>query len=144
MPRPPTEVGEKSMCFENLMWGPLMNLQIVLSISFLYSFLGRGRMVAMCVSLESNNIFVMFTFAVLDSFVVDHIPISVFIALIAFSQLTFSLSRLPVRYMPNSLKGFGCRKIPVLGSILGSSSAFPNRVYFVFNTFVCNPERAWN
>ena len=54
-------------------------------------------MVAMFVSLESKHIFVMFTFAVVDSFVVDHIPISVFIALIAFPQLMSSLSRLPVR-----------------------------------------------
>ena len=141
MPRPPTEVGEKIMCFENLGWGPLMNLQITLSILFLNSFFGRGKMVAMCVSLESKHVLVMLTFAVVDNLVVDQTPISVFIAFIAFCQLMSRLSKFPVRYMPSSLKGFGSREKPVMFSMSGSLIVCPNRAYVVFNTFVCSQQR---
>ena len=74
MPRPPTEVGENIICFENFGRGLLINLQIILSILFLNSFFRRGKMVAMCVSLESKHVLVMFTFAVVDNLVVDQTP----------------------------------------------------------------------
>ena len=45
-------------------------------------------MVAMWVSLESRQVLVIFTFAVIESLVVGQSPISVFMALIAFSCLS--------------------------------------------------------
>ena len=43
MPNPPTEVGEKIICFESLGRGPEMNLRITSSISFLITFFGGGE-----------------------------------------------------------------------------------------------------
>ena len=54
-------------------------------------------MVAMCVNFDKRHDFVILTFAVLESFRVDHAPISDIIALIAFSQFSPNLSSFPVR-----------------------------------------------
>ena len=54
-------------------------------------------MVAIWVNFERRQVLVIFTLAVVVSFMVDQAPISVFIALIAFSQFRSSLSRFPVR-----------------------------------------------
>ena len=51
---------------------------------------GRGRMVAICVNFESKQVLEMLTFTVIESLVVDQSPISVFIALFAFSQFKSS------------------------------------------------------
>ena len=67
-----------------------MNLTITLSISFLNSFEGRGRIVAICVNFVSRHVLVIFTLAVVESLVVDHIPISVFMTFITFSQFRTS------------------------------------------------------
>ena len=90
---------------------------------------------AMCVSLESRHTFVTLILAVVDSLVVDWIPISVFIAFMAFCQLMLSLSRSPVRHIPSSLNGLVSREKQVAGSISGSLTAFPKRVYLVLITF---------
>ena len=97
IPRPPILVGEKIICLEYFDLGPFKNLQIILSISFLNSFLGSGSMVAIWVSLESRQVLVMFTLAVVVSFRVDQRPISVFLDFMAFSQLMSSLSSCPVK-----------------------------------------------
>ena len=97
MPRPPHEVGVNIIFLDNLLLRPFMNFIKVLSISFLNCFEGRGRMVAIWVNFERRQVLVIFTLAVVVSFMVDQAPISVFIALIAFSQFTSSLSRFPVR-----------------------------------------------
>ena len=76
-----------------------MNLVIILSISFLICFEGRGKIVAMWVNLESRQVLVMFTLAVVVSFMVDQAPISDLTALMAFSQFRSSLSSSPMRYM---------------------------------------------
>ena len=78
IPRPPILVGEKIICLEYFDLGPFKSLQIILSISFLNSFLGCGSMVAIWVSLESRQVLVIFTLAVVVSFKVDHSAISVF------------------------------------------------------------------
>ena len=84
----------------------------------------------------SRHVLVIFTLAVVESFVVDQIPISVFIAFIAFSQFRSSLSKFQVKYIPKSLNGLGSMEKPVRASISGWSMAFPNRAYFVLSTFV--------
>ena len=54
---------------------------------------------------DSRQAFVIFILAVVDSFVEDHIPISVLMDFMAFSQFMSRLSRFPFRYIPRSLKG---------------------------------------
>ena len=95
-PSPPAWIGEKIMFFISLHLGPFMNLTIILSTSFLICLLGRGKMDAKCVNLDRRQILVMLTFAEVDNFTVDHIPISDLTAFIAFLQLSSSWSRLPV------------------------------------------------
>ena len=97
MPNPPAWVGVNIISFLYLFLLPFMNLQMVCSISFVMLGLGRGRMVAMCVILDRRQALVMFTFAVVDSFIEDQTPISVLMAFMAFSQLISSLSRFPFR-----------------------------------------------
>ena len=96
-PKPPHAVGVKIIFFDNLCLFPFIKLTMILSISFLVAFGGRGKMVAMCVNLDNKHVFVMLTFAVCVSFSVDQAPISDLIAFIAFSQLSCNLSRFPVR-----------------------------------------------
>ena len=88
IPRPPYAVGVNIIFFESLFLFPFMKLTIILSISFLVCFGGSGRMVAMCVNLERRQVFVMLTLAVLESFSVDQIPISVLMAFTALSQFS--------------------------------------------------------
>ena len=84
----------------------------------------------------------MFTFAVVDSFVDAHAPISILIALIAFSQLMFNLSRLPFKYIPSNLKGSVSQVIFVALLISGESLALPNRAYLVLETLVSRPDNS--
>ena len=70
---------------------------MVCSISLVMLGLGRGRMVAMCVILDSRHALVMFTLAVVVNLMEDQTPISVLMAFMAFSQLMSSLSRFPFR-----------------------------------------------
>ena len=86
----------------------------------------------------------MLIFAVLESFSVDQIPISVLMDFMALSQFICSLSRFPLRYMPNSLKGASSSVIPVIGVMSGESVAFPKRVYLVFRALVFRPDRVLN
>ena len=97
IPSPPACVGVNIISFLYLLRLPFMNLHIVCSISFVILGLGRGSMVAICVILDSRQALVMLTLAVVDSFVEDHIPISVLMDFIAFSQLMSRLSRFPFR-----------------------------------------------
>ena len=97
----------KKLFFYSFGRGPFINLTNTLSISFLNSFEGRGRIVAICVNFARRHVLVMFTLAVIESLVVDQIPISVFMAFIAFSQFKSNLSRFPVKYIPKSLNGLG-------------------------------------
>ena len=76
IPRPPVLVGEKLICLEYFDLGPVKNLQIILYISFLNSFLGSGSIVAIWVSLESRQVLVMFTFVVVVRCRVDQRHIS--------------------------------------------------------------------
>ena len=50
----------------------------------------------MCVSLDKRQFLVIFTFTEVVSCMVDHNPISVFIDVMAFSQLILSWSSCPV------------------------------------------------
>ena len=97
MPKPPAWAGVKTISFLYLFLLPFMNLQMVCSISLVMLGLGRGRMVAKCVILDNRQALVMFTLAVVVSFIEDHRPISVLMAFMAFSQLMSKLSRLPFR-----------------------------------------------
>ena len=97
MPSPPACVGVKIISFLYWFHLPFINLKIVCSISFMILGLGRGSIVAMWVILDNRQALVMLTFAVVDSFVEDHIPISVLMDLIAFSQLISKLSRFPFK-----------------------------------------------
>ena len=97
IPSPPACVGVKIISFLYLLRFPFMNLHIVCSISFVILGLGRGSMVAMWVILDSRQALVMLILAVVDNFAEDHIPISVLMAFMAFSQLTSRLSRFPLR-----------------------------------------------
>ena len=97
MSNPPAWEGVKIISFLYLFLLPFMNLQMVCSISLVMLGLGRGRMVAKCVILDSRQALVMFTLAVVVNFMEDHRPISVLMALMAFSQLMSNLSRLPFR-----------------------------------------------
>ena len=97
-------------------------------------------MVAMWVTLDRRHVLVMFTFAVVESFVEDHAPISILIALIAFSQLISNLSRLPFRYIPCSLKGSVSQVTLVSLLISGESIALPNSAYLVLETLVFKPD----
>ena len=99
-------------------------------------------MVAMWVILDRRHALVMFTFAVVDSFVEDHAPISILMALIAFSQLMSNLSRLPFRYIPSSLKGSVSQVTFVSLLISGESTALPNRAYLVLETLVSKPDNS--
>ena len=113
-----------------------MNLIIILSISFLICFEGRGKIVAMWVNLESRQVLVMFTLAVVVSFMVDQAPISDLTALMAFSQLRSSFSSSPVRYMPRSLKGLGSRENPVLLAISGESLGVLDEQVYVVSIYI--------
>ena len=73
-PRPPAWEGVKIISFLYLFLLPFMNLQMVCSISLVMLGLGRGRMVAMCVILESRQALVMLTLAVV-SLMDDQTPI---------------------------------------------------------------------
>ena len=53
-------------------------------------------MVAIWVNLDKRHALVMLTFAVVESLIVDQIPTSDLIALIAFCQFISSLSSFPV------------------------------------------------
>ena len=97
MPRPPAWVGVKIISFLYLLRLPFMNLHIVCSISFFMWGLGRGKIVAICVIFDRRQALVMFTLAVVDSFVEDHIPISVLMAFMARSQFMSDESKLPLR-----------------------------------------------
>ena len=96
-PRPPQATGVNIIFFESLCLLPFIKLTIILSISFLVCFGGRGRMVAMWVNFDKRHVFVILTLAVLESFNVDQAPISDLMAFIALSQFSSSLSRFPVR-----------------------------------------------
>ena len=144
MPKPPQDVGVNIILFDSLFLWPFINLMIILSISFLSCFEGRGKIVAMWVNLESRQVLVILTLAVDVSFMVDQAPISDLTALMAFSQFRSSLSSSPVRYMPRSLKGLGSRENPVLLAISGESFMLPNRAYFVFSTLVFRPDNFLN
>ena len=67
IPSPPAEVGEKIIYFLDLLLLPLRNLQIICSTSSLYSFLGRGNTVTIWVILDELQVFVILTFAVVNS-----------------------------------------------------------------------------
>ena len=97
-------------------------------------------MVAMWVTLDRRHALLMFTFAVVDSFVEAHAPISILMALIAFSQLMSRLSRLPFKYIPNNLKGSVSQVTLVSLLISGESMALPKRAYFVLETLVFRPD----
>ena len=144
IPRPPYVVGVNIIFFESLFLFPFMKLTIILSISFLVCFGASGRMVAMCVNLERRQAFVMLTLAVLESFSVDQIPISVLMAFIALSQFSWRLSRSPFRYMPSSLKGAFSIVMPVVAVMSGESVALPKSAYLVFRTLVWRPDRVLN
>ena len=95
-PRPPQAVGVKIIFFESLCLLPFIKMTIILSISFLVSFGGRGKMVAMWVNFDNRHVFVMLTFAVCVSFSVDQAPISDLMAFMAFSQFSSNLLSSPV------------------------------------------------
>ena len=90
MPSPPAWKGVNIISFLYLFRLPFMNLHIVCSISLVMIGLGRGRMVAMCVILDSRQAFVMFILAVVVSLVEDQIPISVLMDFMALSQFMLS------------------------------------------------------
>ena len=96
-PSPPQVVGVNIIFFESLCLLPFIKFTIILSISFLIFFGGRGKMVAMCVNFDKRHVFVILTFAVLVSFKVDQAPISDLMAFMALSQFSSNLSRFPVR-----------------------------------------------
>ena len=96
-PKPPHAVGVKIFFFESLCLLPFIKLTIILSISFLVSFGGRGKMVAMWVNFDNRHVFVILTLAVCVSFNVDQAPISDLMAFMAFSQFSCNLSRFPVK-----------------------------------------------
>ena len=77
----------KIICIEFFGQGPLNNFTMILSISFLSSFLGSGRVVAMWVSLERRHDFIMITFAVVVSFILNQRPILVLIIYRLFPSL---------------------------------------------------------
>ena len=141
MPSPPACVGVNIISFLYWFRLPFINLKIVCSISFMVLGLGRGSMVAIWVTLDNRQALVIFTFAVVDSFVEDHIPISVLMALMSFSQLMSKLSRLPFKYIPSSLKGSVSQVTLVSLVMSGESIAFPNRAYLVLDTLVFRPDR---
>ena len=97
MSSPPACVGVNIISFLYWFRLPFINLKIVCSISLVILGLGRGSIVAMWVILDSRQALVMLIFAVVDSFVEDHIPISVLMDLMAFSQLMSRLSRFPFK-----------------------------------------------
>ena len=82
----------------------------------------------------------MWIFAVVDSFVDDHIPIYVLMYFMAFSQLMSRLSRLPFKYIPSNLKGSVSQVTLVSLLISGESMALPKRAYFVLETLVFRPD----
>ena len=75
----------------------------------------------MWVIFDKRQVLVMFIFAVVDSFVEDHIPISVFMDFMALSQFMSKQSRLPFRYIPNRRKGSFSHVILVILVISGVS-----------------------
>ena len=86
IPKPPILVGEEMICLEYFDLGPFKNLQIILLISFLYSFSGRGRMVAMCLSLDKRQVLViLFLLWLLVSWLTIVLSQFFFIDLVAFS-----------------------------------------------------------
>ena len=84
-------------------------------------------MVATWVILDRRQAMVMLTFAVVDNFVEDHIPITVLMDFMAFSQLMSRLSRLPFKYIPSNLKGSVSQVTLVSLLISGESMALPKR-----------------
>ena len=116
-----------------------MNLVIVCSISLVMFGLGKGRMVDMWVIFDSRQVLVMLTFAMMVSLIVDHWKISCLTDLIALCQLMSRCLRSPVR-----AKGEFSMEMPVVWVICRSSGAFPNKAYFVLETFVVRPEIALN
>ena len=143
MPRPPNFLGVKIILLEY--WGlfPLMNLVSIFSISVIMSLHGVGRAVARWVNLDRRQVLVTLTLAVVVSLIVDHWKISCLTDLMAFCQLRSRCSRSPVSVTPRSLKGAFSIVKPVVGVICRLSGALPNRAYFVFETFVVRPDRAW-
>ena len=143
IPRPPNFLGVKIILFEYWDLFPLMNLVRIFSISLVMSLLGVGRAVARWVNLDRRQVLVMLTLAVVVSLMVDHWKISCLTDLMAFCQLRSRCSRSPVSVTPRSLNGELSIVKPVVGVICRSSGALPNRAYFVFETFVARPDRAW-
>ena len=93
-------------------------------------------MVAIWVILDSRQALVRLTLTDVDNFVKDHIPISVLMDFMAFSQLMSRLSRFPFRSIPNNLKGLVSQVTLVSLLISGESLALPKRAYFVLETLV--------
>ena len=94
---PPAWVGVNIISFLYLLRLPFINMHIVCSISLVIFGFGRGSMVAIYVIFDSRQALVMLILAVVDSFVEDHIPISVLMDFMAFSQFMSRLSKFPFR-----------------------------------------------
>ena len=78
-----------------------MNLMKIFSTSEMTFLLGSGRAVARWVNLDSRQVLIMFTFAVVVRRMVDHWKISNRTALMALVQFISRWLRSPVRVMPN-------------------------------------------
>ena len=143
-PSPPRSVGVNMRDLGYLCLFPAMKEVIRLSSWRINDLGGVGRAIAMWVNFERTFDFTMLAFPCGVDLLRFQATISAFALLRAIVQFISSWSRLPVRWMPRSLKGSFSSLRAVWRVMFGSFGALPKRAYLVLSTFISSPDICWN